>query len=130
MPSDVGEEELEAVGGTDHGGGLGCGRCGGRRASNGRLGLLASACADLDSDRLELALKLLGLVVGKVVLESEGLELGRLEEATLLGALDEDARRLRLKKLSHLVLRQERFTNPFFLLLRLYCLSLLATFAL
>ena len=68
---------------------------------------------DLDPDRLQLPLGYSGLVIGQIVLERKGFELGRLEEAAFLGALYEDARRLRLEKLSHLVLGQERFTNPF-----------------
>src|SRR3954454_2267203 len=84
-----------AAGGAAHRSGLrrcGCGRLG----HCGRLGLLGCERADLDPDCLELALQLLRLVVGQIVLESERLELRRLEEATLLGALDEGARRLRL----------------------------------
>jgi hypothetical protein len=49
--------------------------------------------------RLELALEQLGVFLADVVLEHEGLELGRLELApVLLGALDQSLHVLRLEQ--------------------------------
>jgi hypothetical protein len=103
VPADVGEEEPEAVGRPDEhlrlellgGSGLG-----------GVLGLLAfgARLEHLEADRL--AGEPLELVVAEVLLESERLELGRLDEAALLRALEQRARRLGLKEFVDLVLGQ------------------------
>src|SRR5581483_7676831 len=62
--------------------------------------------ADLEPDALELARQVLDLLVGQVELEREGLQLGRLEIAALLGTLDESARLVGLEQLVQLVLAQ------------------------
>jgi hypothetical protein len=65
-----------------------------------------SESADLEADRLELALKRLGLVFVELVLEDERLELRRLHEAALLGALDQRTGLFGLEQFDQLVLRQ------------------------
>ena len=72
------------------------------------VALVASALrlADLETDRLELALERLGLVVVELVLEDERLQLGGLDEAPLLGTLDQRSDLLRLEEFDQLVLRQ------------------------
>jgi hypothetical protein len=114
VPADVGEEELQAVGGAGdrHGGSRGLGlllllgrllalllrRLGaGRR--NGRL-------ADLEPGALELARELFALVVVELELVCEGLELAGIDEAALLGGLDDDADLVGLEQFVELVLRQ------------------------
>ena len=62
--------------------------------------------ADLEPDALELARQLLDFLVVELVLERERLELGRLDEAALLGALDDGADLIRLEQFVQLVLRQ------------------------
>ena len=57
-------------------------------------------------DRLELARQLLDLVVVEIVLQREGLEIGRLDEPPLLGVLDEGARAFALEQFVKLILRQ------------------------
>jgi len=98
VPADVGEEELQAVGRAgDRDGGSGLlllrrlGRLlalllrglGLRRGSDGR--------ADLEPGALELPRQLFALVVVQLELVREGLELGELDEAALLRALDDRA---------------------------------------
>jgi hypothetical protein len=99
VTTDVGEEELQAVRSAAHR------SCVVRRDGGGRLGLLGRL-ADLEPDRLELAGQLLHLLFSEVVLERERLELGRLDEPALLGALDQQARLIAFKQLVHLILRQ------------------------
>ena len=82
MPADVRQEELEAVAGADRGRGLGGDR-------DLLLGL--PRAADVEADRLELLRDVGDLLVAQVELERERLELGRLDVAALLGALDEGA---------------------------------------
>ena len=53
--------------------------------------------AHVEPDRLELARQLLDLIVVEIVLQREGLEVGRLDEAALLRILDEGARALALE---------------------------------
>ena len=62
--------------------------------------------ADLEPDRLELTLKLLGVFLAEVVLQRERLNLRRLDEAALFSALHECAGMLGFEQLVHLVLRQ------------------------
>src|SRR5581483_11153141 len=95
-----GQEELEAVRRPAHGPGLV--RSGRRRR---RLGLLGGL-ADLDADALELARQLLDVLLREVVLEHERLELGRLDVAALLRALDQDTGLVAFKQLVQLVLGQ------------------------
>jgi len=98
VPADVGEEELQAVGRAgDRDGGSGLlllrrlGRLlalllrglGLRRGSDGR--------ADLEPGALELPRQLFALVVVQLELVREGFELGELDEAALLRALDDRA---------------------------------------
>jgi hypothetical protein len=97
---DVGEEELQAVGGAADRPGVV--RRGGGAA---RLGLLGGL-ADLEPDRLELARQLLDLLFTEVVLEGERLELGRLEVAALLRAFDQRARLIAFQQFCELILRQ------------------------
>jgi hypothetical protein len=61
------------------------------------VGLLAGL-ADLQPDRLELMLKVSELVVVQLELERQRLEVGRLDPAALLGALDESPSLNGLKK--------------------------------
>ena len=84
MPADLGEEEPEAVGGADEH--LRLGLLGGS-GLGGLLGLLAfgARLAHLEADRLEL---------------------GRLDDAALLRALEQRARGLGLKQFVKLVLGQ------------------------
>jgi len=101
---DIREEELQAVGRTDEHvrlrlGSLLVGLVGLSAVLLGRL-------ANLEADRLELALKLLGVFLAEVVLQRERLDLRRLDEAALFGALHERAGMLGFEQLVHLVLRQ------------------------
>ena len=67
---------------------------------------------DLEPDRLELARERLGLLVGQLVLERECLELGRLDVAALLGALDQRLDLLGLEQFDQLVLGQAGVSVP------------------
>src|SRR5688500_13295413 len=96
VPADVREEELQAVARPVD-------RVGGRRGSFHRL---ARGSADLEPDRLELVRHLGHLVVAEIELERKRLELGGLNEAALLGALDQVATCLGVKNLVHGVLSQ------------------------
>ena len=85
MLADVGEEQLEAVG-----------RSGDLvrlevELRLGRLSVALLARAELDAHGLELAREGLDVVVGEVVLQSERLELGRLDVAALLRRLQQRA---------------------------------------
>jgi hypothetical protein len=111
VTTDVGEEELQAVGCA---GDL-CGRLeaggfllGGRTLGVGRGSGLRGArgSADLEPDPLELGRQLLDLLLVQVELEGECLQLGRLEVATLLRALDEGAGLVGLQQLVQLILGQ------------------------
>jgi hypothetical protein len=132
VPADVGEEELQAVGGAgDRDGGSG-------RLLLGRLGRLlalllrglgvrrrrrgGSRRADLEPGALELACELLDLLVVELELGREGLDLGRIDEAALLGALDDGADLVRLEQFVKLVLRQGSL-RPFVLPRRLEAFS-------
>jgi hypothetical protein len=104
MPPHVGQEQLQAVGGA-------CQRLGRvvRGLLDGRLPrrpLCRLRRADLEAERLQLACELLDLVLAEVVLEHERLELRRLDEAALLGVVDERPRLLGLEKLLQLLVRQ------------------------
>ena len=114
VAADVGEEELQAVGGA-----------GGDRDGS-RLDLLllllgfllglvlgGARLPDLEAEGLQLARELLRLLLGQVVLEHERLELGGLDQAALLRALDERLDLLRLNQFDQLVLRQSRNVSPF-----------------
>src|SRR6266566_1027578 len=104
VASDVGEEELQAVCGADENLGL--------RLHGLLLGLLGlrlgflDRLANLEADRLELTLKLLGVFLAEVVLQRESLDLSRLDETALFSALHECAGMLGFEQLVHLVLRQ------------------------
>src|SRR5262249_27500493 len=74
-----------------------------RRLRPRLLGLDALRRANLQSKRLQLARELLDLVLVEVVLERKGLQLRRLDEAALLGTLDQRARLLGLEKLVQLL---------------------------
>jgi hypothetical protein len=110
VPADVGQEELQAVAGAGDlrrlGGSVGLG-----------LGLLGLGCggglrlAYLEADALELAGDLLDLLIGEVMLDRERLELSRLDEAALLGALHKKARLIALEQFVQLVLRQVSFAS-------------------
>ena len=105
MPPDVGQEELQAVGGA----GehmilrlyLGC-------ALGLSLELLVDdfGLADLEADALQLARQILDLLFVQLMLERERLELCCLEVAPLFGALDDQARLVRLKQVVKLILGQ------------------------
>src|SRR5919197_2021895 len=101
VAADVGEEELERVGGAAELGGLD-----GNRLGLLLLGLGDHRLPDLEPDALELAGDLLDLDLAEVVLEREGLEVRGLDEAALLGALDERARLVGVEQLVQLVRRQ------------------------
>jgi hypothetical protein len=115
VSADVGQEQLEAVRGADDDVRIGRLRLGGLRI------LLGPRLADLEADGLELTRELLHVCVVEVVLEREGLELGRLDVATLLGGLDEGAGALGLEKLRNLLVRQLRFLFLSFLCGFLHC---------
>jgi hypothetical protein len=86
VATDIGQEELEAVGGARED--VGLGRLGGLLL----LLLLHGLCgrlAHLEPDALELAGQLLDFVLVELVLEGERLELGSFEVTTLFSALDE-----------------------------------------
>jgi len=114
VPADVGEEELQAVGGAGD-------RDGGSRGLGlllllGRLlalllrrpgvGGRSGRLADLEPGALELARELFALVVVELELVREGLELAGIDEAALLGGLDDDADLVGLEQFVELVLRQ------------------------
>ena len=115
VAADVGEEELQAVGGAGRDRGLRDGGLllllvlvllgGGLRGAGRRL-------PQLEAERLELAGELLGLLVVQIVLEHERLELGRLDEAALLGALDERLDLVGLDQFVQLALRQIETSVP------------------
>jgi hypothetical protein len=112
VAADVGEEQLQAVGGAGDrlrrleprglrlllGGFLGVGGSGGLGLSRGR--------ADLEPDPLELVRQLLDLLVVQIELDGERLQLGGLQVAAFLRALDECARLVGLEQLVQLVLAQ------------------------
>src|SRR5207253_4683265 len=101
---DVGQEELQTVGGANENLGLRL-----RGLFFGLLGLglgLLDRLANLEADRLELTLKLLGIFLAEVVLQRERFDLRRLDVAALFGALHERAGMLGFEQLVHLVLRQ------------------------
>src|SRR5205085_1162609 len=101
---DVRKEELQAVGRADENLRLRL-----RSLLFRLLGLgvgLLGRLADLEPDRLELTLKLLGVFLAEVVLQRERLDLRRLDEAALFSALHECAGMLGFEQLVHLVLRQ------------------------
>ena len=106
MPADVGEEELQAVGRAA----APRQRPRRRRApppspSPSLLGL-GGRRRDLEPDRSSSVRQLLDLGLVQVELERERLELGRLEVAALLRALDHRLGLIRLEQLVQLVLRQ------------------------
>src|SRR5207249_11368077 len=103
------EEELEAVGGARERVRLDRGRLGLLGLDGGRLRL-----ADLETDPLELTRDLLDLDLAEVVLEGERLEVGGLDEAALLRALDERARVVCVKQFVQLIGRQGGSLLPFF----------------
>src|SRR2546421_196478 len=101
VAADVGEEELQRVGGAAD-----LGRLDRRGLGLLLLGLGRRRLPDLEPDALELAHDLLDLDLGEVVLEREGLEVRGLDEAALLGALDEQARLVGVEQFVQLVRRQ------------------------
>src|SRR5919204_78607 len=103
----VGEEGLERVGGAGELGGLD------GRLLDLLLGLGRGRLSDLEPDALELAGDLLDLDLGEVVLDREGLEVRGLDEAALLGALDERARLIGVEQLVQLV-RRQLVPNPLY----------------
>jgi hypothetical protein len=108
VAADVGEEELERVGGTAQ-----LGRLDGHRLDLLLLGLGGGRLSDLEPDALELAGDLLDLDLREVVLEREGLEVRGRDEAALLGALDERACLLGVEQLVQLV-RRQLIPNPLY----------------
>jgi len=70
--------------------------------------------ADLEPDPLELARHLFDLDLAEVVLERERLEVGGLDEAALLRALDEGAGMVSVKQFVELIGRQVGSLLPFF----------------
>ena len=115
MAADVGEEELEAVGGTRDDVGLGGGRC-----SGFLLGLLLDGLgrANLEPDSLELPGQFLDVLVVELVLELKGLELGGLEVPTLLSSFDELAGLVVIRQFVKLALGQKRPFESYFVILR------------
>ena len=104
MAADVGEEELQTVGGADENLGL---RLNGLLFRLLCLGLgLLDRLANLEADGLELTLKLLGVFLAEVVLERERLDFRRLDETALFSALHECAGMLGFEQLVHLTLGQ------------------------
>ncbi len=93
MATDVGQEQLQRVGGAADRPGVV--RRGGLL---GGCGLFVGGLADLDADALKLDRQLLDVLLREVVLERKGLELGRLDVAALLRALDERARVIAFKQ--------------------------------
>src|SRR5436853_1038381 len=115
VAADVGEEELQAVGGAGNRDrrGLDLGRRIGRllRFVLRRLGRRCGRrwrgrLADLEPGPLELARQLLDLLVVELQLGGKSLELGGIDEAALLRTLDDGADLFRLEQLVQLVLRQ------------------------
>jgi hypothetical protein len=112
VAADVGEEQLQAVGGArdrlrrlePRGLCLLLGRLLGV-GSGGSLGL-GRGRADLEPDPLELVRQLFDLLVVQIELDGERLQLGRLQVAPFLRALDECARLVGLEQLVQLVLAQ------------------------
>ena len=100
---DVGKEELEGVRGA------GEGLAGPHRGLRGLLRLLRFRLdrrADLEPHGLELARHLLDLFRRELLLGDEGLELGRVHPAALLGAFQDRLQLLGLEQFDELVLRQ------------------------
>src|SRR4029079_13763381 len=95
--ADVREEELQAVAGTV---------MNVLRDRGGRRGLLLrlDRRADLEPERLELLGEVGHLLVAEVELEGKGLQLGRLNVATLLGVFDDGAALQGVQKFMHGVL--------------------------
>src|SRR5207244_8264541 len=87
------------------------------RAGLSLLGLLDPRRAHLEADRLELTRQLLELLVGEIVLDPEGFELGRLDVPALLRTLEQHARLLAFQQLLQFILSQE-WLSPFVLLRR------------
>jgi hypothetical protein len=114
--ADVGQEQLQAVGGARDGRGLGLERQLGlllrprrrllRGRLGGRLGRRGDRLADLETGALELAGELLELLVVQLELGGARLELGRIDVAALLGRLEDGADQIRLEQFVKLVLRQ------------------------
>jgi hypothetical protein len=67
---------------------------------------VGTSLTHLEAGGLELARQRLDLVLREILLEREGLDLGRLDEAALLGALEQDACGLGFEQLLKLVLGQ------------------------
>ena len=107
MAADVGEEELQAIGGAGNRDRrcLGLGRRIGRllRFVLRRLGLRCGRrwrgrLADLEPGPLELARQLLDFLLVEVLLGGERLDRGGVDVAALLGALDDGAELIRLEQ--------------------------------
>src|SRR5205085_8763846 len=109
VAADIGEEELERVGGA--GDDLRLRRRLGLGLLLGRSGSLR--LPDLEPDALEFARQLLDLVLVQVVLERERLEGGLLDEAALLRTLDEYLGLVGIKQFVKLVLCQVALFQSF-----------------
>ena len=106
MASDIGEEQLKAVGSARDRVSLVL-RLRGLFFLRIRVGM-----RDLDAVRLELALKELGLFLAEIVFERERFELRGFEMASVLfSALDQRLQVLRLEQFDELVLRQLVFQS-------------------
>jgi hypothetical protein len=107
VPTDVGEEQLQAVGRAGDRLRRLQPRCLRLRRLLG-VGLRSdrSGGADLEPDALELRRQLLDLLIVEVELDGERLQLGLLQVAALLRSLDEGARLVGLEQLVELVLAQ------------------------
>ena len=110
VTADVGKEELQAV--------AGAGRLVGLphdvllRCLRGGL-LVGDGLAHLEPDALELARQLLDVELGKIVLERERLELGRLDPAALLAHVEHRAGAFGFEQFGQLILRQVPRAHPF-----------------
>jgi hypothetical protein len=109
VTSDVGEEQLQAVGRSDDRLGIDL-----RRLDLGRLLLLGcggrASLRDLETDGLELTLKLGDFLLAEIVLERKRLQLHGLDEAALLGGLHHRAGALVLEQFVQMLVRQRRLS--------------------
>ena len=117
MAADIGEEELEAVGGAGDGDRrrrslvlllfvvlvVGVARCGNRGRGCGLSGI---GLADLEPGALELSGQLLDFLLVEILLGGERFDRGRIDVAALLGSLDDRADLIRLEQFLQLILSQ------------------------
>ena len=118
MTADIGEEELETVGGAGDGDGrrgrlvLLLGLFVGVIRRLGGDGRSRSGLADLEPGALELARQLFDFLLVEVLLGGERLDGSGIDVAPLFGALDDRADLIRLEQFLQLILSQGR-SRPF-----------------